>query len=217
MSASSSVRPRQVVIVDRKNVVSDGLLALMEHRAEVEVLAGPSDPDRALTLDVAPDVVVADIDAAADGPGLVRRLQAALPDSPILVLTLVDDPGVVRAALAAGAAGYVLKSAETAEFLDALATVARGERYLQPSLGVAVAREHGAEAHDADALLSRSETHVLRLLVHGFTNNEIATARGVSLRTIETQRANILRRLGLRTRADLVAYAREHGIVESGG
>jgi two-component system response regulator NreC len=215
MSATRAGSPKSLVIVDRRNVVSDGVRALIELQTALEVLAGPAEPARAVALDVVPDVIVADIDASPDGPALIGRLRDAFPDAPILVLTLVDDPVVVRAALAGGAAGYVLKSAETAEFVEALETVARGEHYLQPALGMAIARERVAERADANALLSQSETDIFGLLVRGFTNQEIATQRGVSLRTIETQRANILRRLGLRTRADLVRYARNQGVIEA--
>jgi DNA-binding NarL/FixJ family response regulator len=215
MSATRAGNPTSLVLVDDSNVVSDGVRALIELQTALVVLAGPSEPGRAVTLNVVPDVVIADIDSSPDGPGLVGRLREAFADASILVLTLVDDPGVVRTAFAAGAAGYVLKSAETAEFLEAVETVARGEHYLQPALGIAIARERGTGRSNADALLSQNETDILRLLVRGHTNQEIATLRGVSLRTIETQRANILRQLGLRTRAELVRYAREHGVIGS--
>ena len=215
MSATRTGNPKSLVLVGQRNVVSDGVRALIELQTALEVLAGPAEPARVLALDVAPDVIIADIDAVPDGSALVARLHRAFADAPILVLTLVDDPVVIRTALAAGAAGYVLKSAETAEFIEALETVAGGEQYLQPALGMAIARERGAERNDANALLSQNETDILRLLVRGFTNQEIAGMRGVSLRTIETQRAHILRQLGVRTRADLVRYAHEHGITDS--
>jgi two-component system response regulator NreC len=145
----------------------------------------------------------------------VTRLRAAFPEASVLVLTLVDDPDAVRAALAAGAAGYVLKSAQPAELFEAVQTVASGGQYLQAALGISVARRQVVEPDSANALLKPAEREVLRMLVRGFTNAEIAAQRGVSLRTVETQRANVLRQLGLRTRAELVQYAQEHGLLEA--
>ena len=216
MSATRTGNPTSVVLVDHRNVVSEGVRALLDLEAALEVLAGPSEPANALTLDVEPDVVVANIDAESDGPELVVQLHAAFPNAPIVVLTLVDDPRAVRAVLAAGASGYVLKSANPSELMEAVETVASGGNYLQAGLGVAVARQHSEERHDADASLSANEAEIVRLIARGFTNAEIASQRGVSLRTIETQRANVLRHLGLRTRADLVRYAYEHGLAERG-
>jgi DNA-binding NarL/FixJ family response regulator len=206
--------PTSVILVDHRDVVSEGVRAVIERQPSIEVLAGPSEPTSAFDLGGDPDVVVADIGLTADGPELVGRLREAFPGASVLVLTLVDDPNVVRAALAAGAAGYVLKSAQPDEVIEAVQTVASGGQYLQAALGISVARRRVEDVHSADASLKPAEREVLRLLVRGFTNAEIANQRGVSLRTVETQRANILRQLGVHTRAELVKFAHEHGLVE---
>jgi DNA-binding NarL/FixJ family response regulator len=203
-----------VVLVDHRDMVSEGLRAVIERQPSMEVLAGPAEPANAVTLQGDPDVIVADIGIDPEGPELVARLRQAFPDAPVLVLTLLDDPIVVRAALAAGAAGYLLKSAQPAELFEALETVASGGQYLQAALGISVARRRVEDVKGVEAQLKPAEREVLRLLVRGFTNAEIASRRGVSLRTVETQRANVLRQLGLRTRAELVRFARDNGIAE---
>jgi DNA-binding NarL/FixJ family response regulator len=193
-------------------MVSEGLRAVIERSPSMEVLAGPAEPANAVTLQGDPDVVVADIGIDPDGVELIARLRDAFPEAPVLVLTLLDDPEVVRGALAAGAAGYLLKSAQPAELFEALETVASGGQYLQAALGISVARHRVEVVSGAEAQLKPAEREVLRMLVRGFTNAEIASRRGVSLRTVETQRASVLRQLGLRTRAELVRFARDNGI-----
>jgi two-component system response regulator NreC len=215
MSATRSGDPTSVVLVDHRDVVSEGVRAVFERQSSITVIGGPAEPANAADLDGDPDVVVADIGREADASEAVTRLRAAFPEASVLVLTLVDDPDAVRAALAAGAAGYVLKSAQPAELFEAVQTVASGGQYLQAALGISVARRQVVEPDSANALLKPAEREVLRMLVRGFTNAEIAAQRGVSLRTVETQRANVLRQLGLRTRAELVQYAQEHGLLEA--
>ncbi|HZP31095.1 MAG TPA: response regulator transcription factor [Acidimicrobiia bacterium] len=216
MSATRAPNPTSVILVDRRNVVSEGVRAFLELHDALEVVAGPSEPAKAVMLDLEPDIVVADIEASADGPALIPHLHEAFPQAPVLVLTLLDDPKVVRASLAAGAGGYVLKSAQPSELIEAVETVASGGSYLQPALGMAIVRDRADDAPDANVHLKPGEVEILRMLVRGFTNSEIAAQRGVSLRTVETQRANLLRQLGVRTRAELVRYAREHGLTERG-
>jgi two-component system response regulator NreC len=212
-----------VVLVDEPNVVSAGLRALLERQPSLDVLAYAPTAERAAELDselvATPDVVVSELTlSGATGVELVALLRDTFAQSAILVLTLLDDPSVVRQALHAGAAGYILKSAAPHDLFLAIRSVARGESYLQPSLGVRIARE-AAQTTEPDtplhAQLNLTEREVFRLLVLGYTNAEIADARGVSLRTVETQRAQVMHRLGRHTRAELVQYALELGIVDS--
>ena len=133
-------------------------------------------------------------------------------------MTLVDHPLKVRQVLEAGADGYMLKTVPTSEFFFGIRAVARGETYLQPSLGVELARWHRAPLETTVYVdqLTPKELEVLRLLALGHTNSEIAQMRGVSLRTVEAQRACILQKLGRRTRAELVQYAHDLGILGLG-
>ncbi len=205
-----------VLLMDDHAVVREGLRALLERQPDIQVLAEAGSVAEALEADVDPDVVVADLVLPDDrGADVVRRLRERYPSSAILVLTMVDNPTDVQLCLAAGARGYVLKETASTELVDAVRKVAGGEDYLQPSLGAALARWRDApgrvHARAIDDLTPR-EREVLRLIALGHTNAEIATMLYVSVRTVENHRASVLRKLGLRTRAELVRHATEAGL-----
>ena len=127
-----------------------------------------------------------------------------------------DDPRYVREAFAAGASGYVLKEAADAEVVDAVREVANGGRYVHPALGARLVAAEAEELAQAEQdPLSDREREVLRLLALGHTNQEIAKMLYLSVRTVETHRAHIMQKLRLTTRAELVRYAIEHGLLES--
>jgi two-component system response regulator NreC len=136
-------------------------------------------------------------------------------DAKVLVLSMQDDPRYVREAFAAGASGYVLKEAADAEVVDAVREVANGGRYVHPALGARlVAAEAEERAQAEQDPLSEREHEVLRLLALGHTNQEIAKMLYLSVRTVETHRAHIMQKLRLETRAELVRYAIDHGLLE---
>ena len=205
-----------VLLMDDHVVVREGLRALLERQDDIYVLAEAGSVAEAIEAEVDPDVVVADL-VLPDyrGADVVRRLKERHPDSAILVLTMVDNPTDVQLCLAAGAQGYVLKETASTELVDAVRKVAGGEDYLQPSLGAALAKWRDApgrvHARAIDELTPR-EREVLRLIALGHTNAEIATMLYVSVRTVENHRASVLRKLGLRTRAELVRHATEAGL-----
>jgi DNA-binding NarL/FixJ family response regulator len=146
--------------------------------------------------------------------GLPKLLHES-PETRVLMLSMQDDPSYVREAFAAGARGYVLKEAIDAEVVAAVREVAAGNRYVHPALGARmVAADAAARAADAADPLSDREREVLRLLALGHTNQEIAKQLYISVRTAETHRSHIMRKLQLSTRAELVRYAIEHGRLE---
>jgi two-component system response regulator NreC len=205
-----------VLLMDDHVVVREGLRALLERQQDIHVLAEAGSVAEAIEAEVDPDVVVADLVLPDDrGADVVRRLVERYPDSAILVLTMVDNPTDVQLCLAAGARGYVLKETASTELVDAVRKVAGGEDYLQPSLGAALAKWRDApgrvHARAIDELTPR-EREVLRLIALGHTNAEIATMLYVSVRTVENHRASVLRKLGLRTRAELVRHANDAGL-----
>jgi two-component system, NarL family, response regulator NreC len=166
--------------------------------------------------DAEPDVVICDL-VLPDGRGaeVVLAARERFPDAAVMVLTMVDDPADVQQAFAAGARGYLLKEAASSELVDAIRKVVAGEEYLQPAMGAALAtlRQGTTRAHaSARARLSPREREVLRLIALGHTNAEIAELLFLSLRTVESHRANVLAKLRLRTRAELVRYAARQGI-----
>ena len=163
-----------------------------------------------------PDVILLDVTMPGESgiEGLPKLLHEA-PAAKVLMLSMQDDPSYVREAFAAGASGYVLKEAIDAEVVAAVRAVAAGTRYVDPALGArTVAADAAAQEAIAADPLSDRERDVLRLLAVGHTNQEIAKQLFISVRTAETHRAHIMRKLQLATRAELVRYAIEHGQLE---
>ena len=208
----------RVLIVDDHAVVRSGLRLVLEREDDLEVVgeAGNADEGVRVARLEKPDVVLLDvvmpgrsgIEAAAD-------VIEASGGAKVLVLSMQDDPSYVREAFAAGASGYLLKEAADVEVVQAIREVASGNRYVHPALGARLAQaEVDAAKKSADDPLSDREREVLRLLALGHTNQEIAKELFISVRTAETHRAHIMRKLGLSTRADLVRYALANGYLE---
>jgi len=203
------------LLVDGRAVMREGLSAVIDRQSDLVVVAQAAMVREAEGLDIAPDVIVTDIDLPDAKYGdVITGLRAFFEQSSILVFTPIGHPAEVQSVLAAGANGYLLETAPAADLLDGIRAVAAGDTYLQPSLGVELARLH--QPSDATLALSPIEQHVLRLLALGHTNVEVARLCNIGLRTTESLRAHIQRKLGRRTRAELVEYAREIGLVELG-
>jgi two-component system response regulator NreC len=203
-----------VMLVDDHAVVRAGIRMLLESQAEVSVVAEASSAEEALEirLDRDPDVIVTDLSMGGlRGASVVEALVERFPDSVVMVLSMVDSPADVRRTMDAGAKGYMLKGAAASELPDAIGRILRGEFYVQPALGALLAGHGAKDAIHADPVtaLTPREREVLRLLAAGHTNPEIAALLFLSPRTIESHRANIQRKLGVRSRADLVRAAAE--------
>ena len=215
---SDSTTPRlgprvNLMLVDSRAVCREGLCAVIEQESDLVVVAQAATVRDAGTSDVTPDVIITGIDTPdATHCDVIAGLRMCFAESAILIFTRTGDPADVKAALAAGANGYLLETASTTELVTGIRAVARGETYLQPAVGVQIARVH--QPPDTMPVLSPEEEQVLRLLALGHTNTEVARLRGTSLRTAEARRAHILRKLGRRTRAELVEYTRKTGLVE---
>lgn len=206
-----------VLLMDDHVVVREGLRALLERQDDIDVVGEASTVAEAVAMDGDPDIVVADLMLPDErGVEVVRRLKQRHEKAAILVLTMVDNPTDVMQCLAAGARGYLLKETAGAELVDAVRKVAGGEEYLQPSLGASLAKWKESpgrvRARAVDDLTPR-ERETLRLIALGHTNTEIATMLFVSVRTVENHRAGVMRKLGLRTRAELVRHAAEAGLI----
>jgi two-component system response regulator NreC len=159
-------------------------------------------------------VLVLDLNMHGEsGLEAIPRLRETTPDTAIVVLTMQDDPGFARQALQTGALGFVLKEAADEELLEAIRLAAAGENYLNPRLGARLASQPAQPSGPPDDLSER-ETEVLRLIALGHTNTEIAQQLFLSTRTVETHRAHIQQKLRRTSRAELVRYALEHGLVD---
>src|SRR5215217_4180550 len=208
--------PIRIVLADDHAVVRRGLELLLGAEEGFEVVASVGDVDAAIrtTRGHKPDVLVLDLNMPG-GSSLdaIPTILEASPSTSICVLTMQDEPAFARRALGAGARAYVLKEAADDELVEAVRRAAAGETYLNPQLGARMAAEP-ATAPGPPGDLSPRELEVLRMIALGHTNAEIAEGLFLSIRTVESHRAHIQQKLRRSSRADLVRYALEHGLVE---
>lgn len=204
-----------IVIADDHKVVRSGLRMLLDAEPDLEVVAEAGDVDgaRRYVRGHKPGVLILDLNMPGD-PSLpaIPKLREECPDTEIVVLTMQDDPAFAREAMRAGALGYVLKEAADAELVEAVRLAAAGNTYLHPRLGARLAAEPVKSARDD---LTDREREVLKLIALGHTNSEIASQLYLSVRTVESHRAHIQQKLGLQTRASLVRYALDNGLIEA--
>jgi two-component system response regulator NreC len=208
-----------VVIVDDHAILRSGLRRVLEAEADIEVVGEAESAERAVfeALGTKPDVLLMDVVMPGKSgiEGMPAVLQA-VPEAKVLILSMQDDPRYVREAFAVGASGYVLKEAADTEVVGAVRAVAAGERYVHPALGARLIAAEAEERKRAEEdPLSEREREVLRLLALGHTNQEIAEQLYISVRTAETHRAHIMRKLGLSSRAELVRHALENGLIDA--
>jgi two-component system response regulator NreC len=207
-----------VLIVDDHAVVRSGLKLVLEADDGIEPVGEAGSARDAIfeARALKPDVILLDV-VMPDQSGLeiIPTLLHENPDTKILVLSMQDDPRYVREAFDAGASGYVLKEAADSEVVAAVREVAGGGRYVDPELGARLVAAESAERRRAEEdPLSEREGEVLRLLALGHTNQEIAKQLYISVRTAETHRAHIMQKLRLSSRAELVRYALDRGLLE---
>ena len=208
--------PVRVVIVDDHPMVAEGIQSVLESFDDIEVVGtltnGREAVDQMKTL--APDVILMDLNMPEIG-GLTatEMLLEANPDTRILILSMHDSPEYISTALSHGAVGYILKDVPTDEIKTAIDTVMRGERYLCTGAQGSLEPPAGDER---EPLTSREQT-VLLQLAQGKSNKEVALALNISVRTVETHRKNIKRKLGISSTAGLTRYAMEHGVLQGTG
>jgi two-component system response regulator NreC len=217
MTASdfSATEPITIVLADDHRVVRSGLRVLLESDGRFAVLGEAGDVEGAVqqVRDCRPRVLVLDLNmGGASSLDAIPQLRAGWPATQIVVLTMQEDPAFARAALRAGAVGYVLKDGAGDELMDAVVLAADGQTYLNPQLGARLAAQPAQDSRRDN--LSPRETEVLTLIALGHTNTEIAASLFLSVRTVESHRAHIQQKIGLTTRAELVGYARERGLLD---
>jgi len=205
----------RILIVDDHAVVRTGLRLLIDGQPDLEVVgeAGDATTAAAEIRTLKPDLVLLDI-VMPDLTGLdaLPSLLAEHPGMKVVILSMEDDPRYVREAFAAGARGYLLKEAVANEVVNAIREVAQGGRYVHPELGARLIDTEQNEKRVHDDPLSPREREVLKLLALGHTNQEIADQLLISVRTAETHRARIMKKLQLASRAELVRYAIATGL-----
>jgi len=200
----------RILVCDDHALLRTGLRRLLDSEPDFAVVGEAATAAAAVenAAALAPDVVILDV-FLPDRSGIdaLPDLLARSPRTKVLVLSMHDDPGYVRRAFAAGAAGYLLKEAAPEELAEAVREVGAGRRYLHPELGARLAADAPAGRSADSKPLSRRESEVMQLLALGYTNQEIAAELGISVRTAETHRAHVMRKLGLSTRAEIVRFA----------
>jgi len=211
--------PIRVLIADDHTIVRSGVNLLLSSEPDIQVVGEATDGISAVELaqQFKPDVVLMDIGMPGmDGFEATRRIRAQVPEAKVLVLTMHRSDEYFFQMLEAGALGYVLKGAETGELISAVRAVARGEVFLYPSMARRLVqqflRQAGADPPQRPRLTPR-EKQILNLVAEGYSNKEIAERLVVSPSTVHSHRTNLMQKLGLSTRHELVQYARRQGLI----
>jgi two-component system response regulator NreC len=214
----------RILLADDHAILRSGLKLLINAQADMEVVSEAPDGDRAVQAarDTKPDVTLLDLTMpGSGGMGALEEIARSCPDSRVLVLSMHDDPAYLRTVLAAGASGYVLKRAVDTELLAAIRAVHRGGVFVDPSLAHVFVQDALDKAAKEDGtprslnILSERERQVLGLVAQGYGSQEIAKQILVSVKTVETYRARIAEKLGLRTRSEIVRFAVQMGLLSS--
>lgn len=209
----------RILIADDHAVVRSGLRALLRADPDLEIVGEAGDGLEALRLTETeqPDVVLLDVSMPPDdGIHTARELKRRHPDLVVLFLTMHEDEDLLHEALRAGASGYIIKRAEESEIVQAIRAASQGDIYVHPAMTRALLHRPVTTEHRRGtpaAALTRREIDVVRLLAKGNTNRQIAELLGISIRTVESHRANLMGKLGLSSRVELVSYAEEHELL----
>lgn len=214
----------KILIVDDHAVVRMGLTMLLNTNPEMEVIGEASEGNEGIkkAVKLKPSVVVMDLSMphGKDGLSATSELKKLMPEVNILVLTMHDDEEYLFRAIQAGASGCILKSAPHDELMSAIESVAKGDAYLHPSATKRLMEEYlGGMKHDStDSLhhLSDREKEVLTLIAKGYSNKEIAEQLIISVKTVETHKSNVMEKLQMKTRPELVEYALKKGLLSFG-
>jgi DNA-binding NarL/FixJ family response regulator len=208
----------RVLIADDHGIVRSGLRMLLERHSDLAVVGEASDGVEALELSQAehPDVAVLDVSMPRmTGLQAARAIRAHVPDTRVLLLSMHDDERYFLEGLEAGAAGYVLKRAADTDLINAVRTVADGRAFLSDEAQRALMDAWlDGEITEAEDPLTPRELEVVKLIAEAFTNRQIAETLTLSEKTVESHRANLLAKLGMRDRVELVRYAIRRGLVE---
>lgn len=214
---SSKIR---VLIADDHTIVRSGVRLLLETETDIEVIGDVNNGRDAIrmTEELLPDVVLMDIAMPEiDGLEATRQIKTKFPETKILVLTMHRTDDYFFEMLNAGAAGYVLKAADPEELIRAVRVIARGEVYLYPSMQSKLLSDYLSRVKNQSQIeqkLSRREKEILCLIAEGYTSSEIAEKLVISSSTVYTHRNNLLQKLNLSSRHELIQYARQRGIIK---
>jgi len=209
----------RVMIADDHAVVRAGLRALIAAESSLSLVGEASGGVEAieLTRQLQPDVLVLDLSMPdLDGISVTRRIKQEFSNIHVLILTVHEDEALVKEAIRCGASGYIIKNAAESELISAIKIIMRGDMYVDPSVLRSLLDETHKPPNPASELepLTPREIDVLRLIVQGYINRQIANELQISVRTVEGHRANLSEKLGLHSRVELVRYAKNHKLID---
>ncbi|GIP24451.1 response regulator transcription factor [Paenibacillus sp. J22TS3] len=212
----------RIMVVDDHIVVRSGLMALLNGKNGMEVIGDAADGREAIqkAAELEPDVVLMDLSMpqGMDGLSATAELKKQMPGVSVLILTMHDDEEYLFRAIQSGASGYILKSAPHDELVTAILSVAGGSAYLYPTATKRLMNEYldamkNGESQGTFDTLSEREREILSWVAKGYSNKEIAEHLIISVKTVETHKSNLMEKLGLKTRPDLVKYAMKKGML----
>lgn len=212
----------RVLLADDHTIVREGLRLLLEREPDIQVVGEVENGEQAVTManDISPDIIVMDINMPKlNGLEATRRIKAQKPSIGVLVLTVYDDDEYVFNLLKAGVTGYLLKKVASSQLANAIRAVHQGEMLLSPSIAQRVVEGylHAPQATKGQSFsdgLTKRELEILRMIARGASNKEIATALYLSVKTVESHRTNIFRKLDIHDRSQAAAYAVRRGLVD---
>jgi two-component system response regulator NreC len=211
----------RILLVDDHTILRDGIRALLENEPDMTVIGEAEDGRTAVKLacQLKPDVVLMDVAMPLlNGLEATRQIKHDCPQVKVLILTMHENEEYIRQALASGAMGYILKDAAASELLNAIYAVHRGEAILSPAITRLVVENYlrwGDLQKDSSAnRLSPREREVLQLIAEGYSNKQIAEILCISIKTVQVHRMNLMSKLDLHDRAELIKYAIQRKIID---
>ena len=211
----------RILLADDHTILRSGIRALLENEPGLSVIGEAEDGRAAVRMacKLKPDVVLMDIAMPLlNGLEATRQIKIQCPDVKVLVLSMHDNEEYIRQALEAGAMGYILKDAAPGELIGAIRSVYRGEAVLSPAVTRLVIEDYlrwgGTRPQDVTDSLSPREREVLQLIAEGYTNKQIAEILSISIKTVQAHRNNLMQKLDLHDRGELIKYAIQKKIIE---
>ena len=211
----------RILVADDHTILRDGIRSLLDEDPKIVVVGEAENGQAAVKMayQLEPDVVLMDIAMPIlNGLEATRQIKRDLPRVKVLILSMYDDDAYIQQALTYGAMGYILKDASASELLSAIYTVYKGEAVLSPPITRLVIEDYlrwgGLQNKGTDNGISPREHEVLQLIAEGYSNKEIAKILSISIKTVQTHRANLMKKLDLHDSGDLIKYAIQKKIIE---